>query len=167
MNIFASDDDPKIAAKNLDDKRVVKMALETAQMISAVAHRYAIEGPWYKLTHANHPCTKWAGDCYENLMWLVDHGIALCSEYEHRFGKKHKSLPVICAGFKFAHDLSTPLPQGSRQPFANCTPYKSTPSVTAYRQYLNDKWQADRRPAKWTNSSPPLWYVTHPPKTKD
>lgn len=160
MNIFVSDTDPAIAGENLDDKRVIKMTLETAQIISAVAHRYSVSGEWYKLTHANHPCTKWAGDTDSNFIWLLEHGASLAAEYTRRFNKQHKSWDVINRGYKIA----AALPVAACTPFANCTPYKSTPCVTAYRQYLNEKWQTDRRPPKWTNSSPPSWYVTYPQK---
>lgn len=36
MNIFASDACPTKAARNLDDKRVVKMVLESAQIICTI-----------------------------------------------------------------------------------------------------------------------------------
>ncbi len=33
MNIFVSDENPEKAAKNLDDKRVIKMILESTQLL--------------------------------------------------------------------------------------------------------------------------------------
>lgn len=153
MNIFVSSDDPFIAAQSLDDKRLVKMVLETAQIISAVARRYNIEGPWYRLTHAKHPCTLWAGDCAGNLMWLLLHGEGLAKEYTKRFNKAHKSASVINEGRK----LLGAVPSGERTTFANCTPYKNMPVVQAYRQCLLDKWQSSLFEPKWTNSHMPSW----------
>ena len=49
MNIFYLDPDPVAAAQMQCDKHVVKMALETAQILSTV-----LGGP-YKPTHAKHP----------------------------------------------------------------------------------------------------------------
>lgn len=153
MNIFVSDTDPVLAAQALDDKRVVKMVLETAQIISAVAHRYGVDDSWYKLTHANHPCTLWAGDRDSNLIWLVEHGEALSAEYTKRFSKTHASSAVIQRGY----GLAATLPVGANTPFANCTPHKDMPVVQAYRTYLDDKWKADKRQPKWTVTGPPQW----------
>jgi len=160
MNIFVSDTDPVLAAQALDDKRVVKMVLETAQIISAIAHRYGAEGQWYKLTHAKHPCTLWAGDRDSNLIWLAEHGEALSAEYTKRFFKTHASSAVIQRGYR----LAPALPVGPCSPFANCTPYKDMPVVQAYRTYLNDKWRADKRQPQWTVTGPPQW-STHQPNT--
>lgn len=54
MNIFVLDEDPVIAAKNLADKHIVKMTLETAQMLCS-AHPSGIAP--YKQAHMKHPCT--------------------------------------------------------------------------------------------------------------
>ena len=60
MNIFVLHRDPKIAAQMSCDKHVVKMILETAQMLSSAARA---KGAWapYKQTHKKHPCTLWSG----------------------------------------------------------------------------------------------------------
>lgn len=60
MNIFALDDDPALAARALHDRHIVKMALETAQILCTVAHGLGLPAP-YKPPHKNHPCTVWAG----------------------------------------------------------------------------------------------------------
>lgn len=68
MNIFILDADPKIAAEMLCDKHVVKMLLETAQLLCGVfwfalksgnLTQLNISIP-YKMTHYNHPCSIWA-----------------------------------------------------------------------------------------------------------
>ena len=68
MNIFVVDIDPSKAAQSLCDKHVVKMVLETAQILSTISG-----GP-YRPTHANHPCVLWAGATKRNYLWLVEHG---------------------------------------------------------------------------------------------
>ena len=55
MNIFVLSECPIEAAQMQCDKHVVKMIVETAQMLCTVG-----TGP-YKRTHASHPCTVWAG----------------------------------------------------------------------------------------------------------
>ena len=94
MNIFVLDTVATVAARYHCDKHVVKMPLETAQMLSAVHWRYGNEAP-YKLTHASHPCTLWAGQTVENYVWLWKLGIALCHEYTHRYDKVHGCERVI------------------------------------------------------------------------
>lgn len=51
MNSFITDDDPKICAKNLDNKRLGKQRLECVQMLNAMNNPY--NKGWI-----NHPCTK-------------------------------------------------------------------------------------------------------------
>jgi Pyrimidine dimer DNA glycosylase len=99
---------PVESAVVLPDRHVVKMALETCQLISIIYSKwyydwgyipkkdglpYSIE----KGAFRNHPCTQWAAKSHENLAWLIRHGYALCNEYRHRYEKEHscmKSLEV-------------------------------------------------------------------------
>ena len=104
MNIFVLDRNPKIAAYMMCDKHVVKMILESAQMLSAVLYcdykdeykgsdKPVIEQfglPGYPKAHAKHPCTLWARQSKQNAMWLVQHMRALCLEYTKRYNKVHK-----------------------------------------------------------------------------
>ena len=91
MNIFYLDRDPVVAAKMMCDKHVVKMILESAQMLST-AHRELdgnVDDKMYKVAHKNHPSTKWVRENSAQYMWLYDHFVALCEEYTHRYGKTH------------------------------------------------------------------------------
>lgn len=157
MNIFVTDPNWTKSAEALDDKRLVKMVLETAQIISTVAHKYGVQGEWYKPTHANHPCVVWAGECTPNFTWLILHGNALGAEYTKRFNKVHKSHDIISLAIK--SDLAFCLPDKLQTPFANCTNYKHLPVIEAYRNHLADKWAADAKPPKWTSSNPPTWWT--------
>ena len=75
MNIFYLDEDPVLAAQMHCDKHVVKMILESAQLLST-AHllidgdELADERGLYKATHKNHPSSKWVRDSSENYEWL-------------------------------------------------------------------------------------------------
>lgn len=106
MNIFAVHPDPEMAAQMLPDKHVVKMPTETAQMLAVIC------GPAYKnigtipkkdgtpyrndvKSIISHPCTKWAAKNNSNLIWLVQHGIALCEEYTFRYDKIHSAESAI------------------------------------------------------------------------
>ena len=103
MNIFVTDPDPVISAQTLCDKHVVKMVLESAQMLSTAwrepndlrstefSSKYADEHELYKTAHPNHPCSIWVRQARENYKWLYRHFVALCDEYTHRYGKSHAS----------------------------------------------------------------------------
>ena len=133
------------------DKHVVKMILESAQILCTVLPQD--ETP-YKHTHVNHPCTKWAKASYSNYLWLLAHAKELCSEYTKRYGKVHKCQAVIelCASKVDASTFETL----EQTPFALAMPekYKQNNVVEAYRSYyLNEKM----RFAKWRNNNVPYW----------
>ena len=144
MNIFVLDSDPIKAAQAQCDKHVVKMCLETAQILSTVAH-----GP-YKPTHQSHPCTLWAGSHRGNYDWLVMHGLALCEEYTARYQKRHKCQDII-SGLANRGNLFPP----GKSPHVQCMPdqYRAADPVTAYRQYYHSKTFAE-----WKRSSTPEWW---------
>lgn len=163
MNIFVLDQNPAMAAKYHCDKHVVKMILETAQLLST-AHR-TLDGQhqvglspsgrkqqqWilpdereiylYKATHVNHPCAIWCRETLTNYNWLYTLGIELCYEYTRRYNKIH-----LCQTKIFDEWLSLS-PDALKKksgltPFAQAMPdqYKNTDPVVAYRNYyINEK----------------------------
>ena len=140
MNIFRVDNDPILSAQMLCDKHIVKMPLETAQMLCSVFHRYKFGHlVMYKEAYKNHPCTRWAGDSKENYRWLVKHGMELCREYTKRYSKIHKCQKVIkwigATPSFILDDDETPQPQ--------CMPdeYKvdNHSSKAYWNYYINDK----------------------------
>ena len=93
MNIFYLDKDPFKAAKLQYNKHVVKMILESAQMLCAAHHVLGNpEDVPYKLAHKNHPSTIWVRENSLHYDWLYEHMIALGNEYTKRYGKKHLSI---------------------------------------------------------------------------
>lgn len=155
MNIFVLDSDPKLCAEYHCDKHVVKMVLETAQLLSnCVEHNNGIT---YRHTHMNHPASLWTRESSANFEWLYSLGIALSSEYTFRYGKIHKSLLVIEQCNKLATSIH--FPKSSLQPFCQCMPeqYKiEGNAIQAYRDYyIGDKSDF----AKWTIRSKPNWWI--------
>lgn len=158
MNIFALDDDPIYAAMYQCDKHVVKMTLETAQLLSTVHHIHATpDNPpptgIYATTHINHPSTIWAAQTSGNYMWLFTHFAALADEYTYRYGKTHKSWATL------KHKLWQP-PRGinhaPRTPFAQAMPdeCKHDDPITGYRTY----YVAAKLPfLKYTRRPSPWW----------
>lgn len=155
MNIFILDSDPKVSAQNLCDKHVVKMLLESAQMLCVPFHLQTIEIPLYKLTHSNHPCNVWIRQSRENYEWLLEHAIELGSEYTYRFDKIHKSSAVVTWCLNKFSMLDFPFIK--QTDFVQAMPeiYKSNDAVTAYRSYYKGeksrfaKWNRKRQPPKW------------------
>ena len=73
---------------------MVKMILETAQLLSTAHHILdGADAPsgLYKMTHKNHPSAVWAREANSNYEWLYMHYLALLDEYTFRYGKHHKS----------------------------------------------------------------------------
>ena len=162
MNIFATDYNPVQCALWLDDKRVVKMCLETAQMLSTGVHVHGGDTSGiYKPTHVNHPSNVWARETQGNYEWLCKHGIALCQVYKAVYYKEHKCLPIINRCLK----LITYIPKGGLTEFANCAANKEfnlsfkqeKDTTKAYKLYLEQRWSLDTRKPTWFGRPKPLW----------
>lgn len=98
MNIFFLDFDPRKAANYHCDKHVVKMILETAQLLYCAHWMTNPDGlpeTAYRKTHPNHPCAIWVRESLANYTWLCELGIALCDEYTFRYDKTHKTRSHI------------------------------------------------------------------------
>lgn len=154
MNIFVTDKCPFKSAEYLDDKRVVKMVTESAQMLSTAITVNGGEGP-YKISHLNHPCTVWARQTQGNYMWLFLHFVGLYSEYTNRYGKTHKCEQYT----NIFLDNILLIPEGNQTPFANCAARKDLDicykhiddTCEAYRLYLDHRWKIDKHKPTWRN----------------
>jgi hypothetical protein len=162
------------------DKHVVKMILESAQLLST-AHRlhdgveivgksktgrnvkrYILndsrEDVVYQATHINHPSAIWCRQSIENYCWLVDHFFALGDEYTHRYKKTHK-----CFG-ELSYMLQSP-PKNLQEfdmttmPSAMADEYKiSDDPLINYRNYYKNGKQ---RMHSWKNRQPPEWIMNN------
>lgn len=92
MNLFASNPCPVKSAHEQATVLLIKMIVESAQLLST-AH-VVLDGKQvaYKATHQNHPSSIWTRQSKANYLWLFEHFKALCDEYEYRTGKVHKSV---------------------------------------------------------------------------
>ena len=176
MNIFYVDENPMNAAEALVDKHVVKMILESAQLLST-AHRVldgveiegksqtgrkakrwilpdAREGVIYMATHMNHPSAVWCRNSVQNYDWLVDHMFALMREYTHRYGKTHK-----CYG-EISYMLQSPpknLKDWDWTPMPSCMAEEYIISDNPIINYRNYYREGKKNLHKWTNRSAPSW----------
>ena len=176
MNIFYISEDPVQAAQWMVDKHVVKMILESAQLLST-AHRLLdgreVEGKsktgrkarrWvlddarepvlYSATHINHPSCVWTRTSVENYNWLVDHFFALMKEYTYRYEKTHK-----CFG-ELSYMLQSP-PKNLTEfdmttcPSAMAPEYVvSSDPVYNYRNYYK---MGKTHLHSWKKRNPPEW----------
>ena len=98
MNIFYLDENIDTCAQYHVDAHVVKMILESAQMLCTAAHLHGMPTP-YKPTHVNHPCVIWTAASAENWDWLRALMTALNKEYQYRFEHKkpHQSMVALQA----------------------------------------------------------------------
>ena len=72
MNIFVVHPDPVESAKQLCDKHICKMILESIQMLCTAWPEE--EAPkTCGASHVNHPCSRWARESSGNYDWLVKH----------------------------------------------------------------------------------------------
>jgi len=162
MNIFVTDHCPIQSASNLPDKHIVKMPLETCQMLAiiysdwyyGVGKLYKQDGYAYRTAHGafrHHPCTQWAAANQYNLAWLIVHGFALCTEYTERYGKVHTCYDVLLQAadiYNDCFDESWSTAYFKVTDFTRAMPeylkYDDTiDTITAYKRYLNTKpWLA-------------------------
>ena len=159
MNIFFLDENPTLSAQYHVDKHVVKMILETAQLLCSVHHvtdqvndQVNDQVP-YKLSHKNHPCAVWARQSLSNYLYLCELGLELGKEYTHRYGKKHKSIEVVLWCI-----LNRPnIPDiGFTQPaMAMPDEFKVDSVVESYRNYYMG---AKINLASWKNREKPFWF---------
>ena len=144
MNIFYLHPDAKIAAQMHCDKHVVKMLLETSQLL-CTAHRelddssFADDAGLYKATHKNHPSAVWVRQSRSNYRWTYALLIALCKEYTLRYGKTHKTQRLgIVGSLRRCPDN---LPVGYFTAPPQCMPpeFHCDKPVKAYRDYYLGK----------------------------
>ena len=156
MNIFFLDKDIKKCAEYHCDKHVVKMILETAQLLCGAHHMtgQVTDQVPYKLSHKNHPCSIWVRESLTNYLVLCELGLELCKEYTYRYGKRHKSELIIewCI-------LNKPkiVDKGfTNPPMAMPNEYKSDSVIESYRNYYIG---AKSKFATWKNREVPYWFM--------
>lgn len=156
MNIFHLDKDPKVCASYHCDKHVVKMILETAQMLStAYQKHFGINEKLYKIAHPKHPMTLWVAESKENFLWSLDLLKHLLNQYTLRYNKIHASTKIY--EILISLDISNFISKGFTKP-PLCMPdiYKSNDFVSSYKKYyINEK----KRFAKYTKVEIPYFMM--------
>lgn len=164
MNLFITSKDHRQAARELDDKRVNKIALEATQLLATVLHLRGqptppkLDGEPYKPTHPNHPLVKWLMADRAHTAWTLRYGLALCEQHTRVTGNVH--------GCEHALRFMKRYFRSERAPtwFQNSARHKKLgldfthlQVCVAYRRYLCARWPGDKRTPVWTNRPRPRW----------
>lgn len=180
INIFFLDNEPEIAAQSMCDCHVIKMVLESAQLLCTCHNElgsssaYGIKPKFYKSTHKNHPCQKWIQKCVANYNWLALHALELCNEYTYRYSKRHKSQNIIEWCNDNVPDFELHLnsfflvnPEQKRYGTWLITdPAQAMPEelqsddpVRSYRDYYWTKQFTMKKPMLWAKREKPDWWI--------
>lgn len=179
MNIFYLDPDPVVCAQNHYDSHVIKMPLESAQMLSTTmrlvhSQRFCDEHGVYKLTFKNHPSTQWVRSHRSAFEYTYKLFEALLNEYKHRYGRTHASSFLLKACQEFLKESTwNTVTEFSPPPCAmpsmykrdsNNQPFRYNPkaanvlqkpdSLLSYREYYKSGKATLR---KYTNRTEPEW----------
>jgi hypothetical protein len=181
MNIFITNEDPVLAARDLCDKHVrSKMQIEGAIMLAHAFPQEVLDHPSTPKTKSGrsrrsgkgyfkHQCSIWARESKENFKWLVDHTLEQFSERMFRWpsSAEHFTKDFIVWCSKNLHN--TTIEKDSLTPFAvaigsdcNCrkviSNFDDLDTVEKYRSYII----YDKDFAVWTKRESPTWYRTAP-----
>lgn len=187
MNIFVLDYNPVKAAEYHNDKHVTKMLLESVQLLTNAyyaslgiksskdikekenAIRELFKGfprvnedgspKPYKLTHVNHPCSKWVCEKFDNWYWLLILAESLCEQYTLRYKKVHACKSIIT----WMRNNVVPLKKEGFQDSVLITEFpivvseecKARDVVGSYRNYY---MKEKRHIAKWSEVGVPYWW---------
>ena len=155
MNIFYLHPNVSRCARWHCDKHVVKMILETAQLLYTAHWVLALnagtqpalstapppktrptEHGYLSIRNKNHPCAIWARESRAHYMWLSEFGLALCLEYRHRFGDKSHSCEKHLLWLYFNPPAQIVEKGWTQPPKAMPDQYKrSKDSIVCYRIY--------------------------------
>lgn len=153
MNIFYLDSNPELCAKYHCDKHVIKMILESVQILSAILRINNIDAG-YKLTHKKHPATIWAGESLSNWRWVKKLTEELNKEYRYRYEKdiNHKSFDVM-QSFP-----NPPIEDKGLTKAALVMPeeYFDEDPVKAYRNYY---FKEKANICSWARRGKPFWWM--------
>lgn len=183
MNIFAVNENPETAARELCNQHVVKMPTESAQIlcdglyvlngitskkqfastpidiIRGIFKDFPRATP-YSPANPNNQLVRWAISGKGNWEWLLTHGIELCNEHGRRYSGSHKARLVL----DWLKENGTPsIPDGS-------TPFHLTMEQTIIDKFGKNAHEAYRQFycyykhfATWPEGKQPSWFSIKQP----
>ncbi len=140
MNIFFLSWNPKEAARLHCDKHVVKMIIESAQLLYSahwMLNSERLPSNAYKLAHKNHPCSIWVRQSLQNYLWLSMLAWHLCKEFTYRYEKIHKTQFHV--EWLMTHPpISIPDIPMTIPAQAMPTEYKNEDTIVAYQTFYRE-----------------------------
>lgn len=176
MNIFVTNADPVLAARDLCDKHVrSKMQIEGAIMLAHAFPQELLNHPSTPRTktgnprksgkgYAKHQCSIWARESKENFSWLVEHTLEQFRERMFRWptSTEHFTKEFIVWCSNNLHN--TTIQQTSLTPFtvaiaSDCecrkiADFDKLDVISQYQAYI----MYDKSFAVWTERPKPSWY---------
>ena len=159
MNIFAIEGNNENidwikSAQSQDNYRVVKMILESAQMLCCALNELSGEQITpYRSTHKNHPSSKWVRESSANFDSLVEHTMAMLEEYTERFGKIHKCSYVVEKCLKINDSSLFLFHEPTKLPLTMPYEFQSDNIVDSYR-----KFYASKPRIRYPKDKIPVWF---------
>lgn len=159
MNLFYLDEDPILCAQYHTDRHVIKMILESAQLLCTAVNILAGEQVTpYKSTHVNHPCSIWVRDSFENFEYVWDLMFHLEDEWKFRYGhtEHHKSIEALANTVMYADAILTIPSKGLTSPALAMPDHCKVSSnpVECYREYYRKEKVALH---SWKGRERPFW----------
>lgn len=186
MNIFILDENIEKSAQAHNDRHIIKMPLEMAQMLST--NLYVLNGitskaqsfreeeklkvifkdfpkkssaserfrDYYMMYNPNHPCTMWLRESEENTRYGIHLMYHMLNEYKYRYNKQG-ILYDICLWMNDNYNFEL-FQNKELTPFAQALPVElqNENAVVAYRNY----YMRDKRHlAKWSKRGVPEWWI--------
>jgi hypothetical protein len=162
MNIFAiegayNEIDWVKSAQSQDNYRVVKMILESCQMLCTTLNElHGKQVTPYRSTHKSHPSTKWVRASSANFESLVEHTMAMLEEYTERFGKIHKCASVLEKCIDLYNPSLFPSQESTRLPLAIPYEFQSDNIIESYR-----KFYASKPRIRYPKDKIPRWFLKY------
>jgi hypothetical protein len=163
MNIFAIEKTPdnKIdwikSAQSQDNYRVVKMTLESCQLLcTGLNTLYGEKVSPYRTTHINHPSTLWVRESSDNFEALIEHTMALLDEYSDRFNKIHKCSKVLDTIVDLYDPNMFPQKEGTSLPLCMPDEFIEACPIESYR-----KFYASKPNIRYPKEKIPTWFVEY------
>jgi hypothetical protein len=173
MNIFYLSHKPSRCARWHCDKHVVKMILDTTQLLytahwvlsvtpdftTAPYRMNTHERGYLSIKNKKHPCAIWVRQSLDNYVWLCQLGIALCQEYRHRYGakKEHSCEKHIMWLYEFPPPELEPT-GWTLPPMAMPEEYRNKNPLIAYRAYYR---VGKKHILTYTKRNQPHWLSRH------
>jgi hypothetical protein len=184
MNIFYLSHKPSRCARWHCDKHVVKMILETTQLLytahwvlaaaAGVAPSLSsaptlVSNPaqhgYLSISNKKHPSAIWARESLSHYKWLCELGMALCEEFQHRFGK-HKAHSCEEHIYWLAAHPPAQIPRRGwvrQPPQAMPDEYRhATDAIRGYRAYYKLNKGQVRGMLTYTARHRPHWLAPRP-----